>query len=125
MGKRTLSSTFRQGRRTGLWKTMPTSGDGPSSGFPRTRMVPAVGGGRPPARLGGAALAPAPRAAAGGDDREDLVGVDVEADPLQRGDELPRAGLVALRDAFDVDEGRHPAGARGRPAHLAARNSFV
>src|SRR6266508_292260 len=48
MGNRTLSSADRQGSSTGLWKTIPTSRDGPSTGWPARSTRPSVGGRRPP-----------------------------------------------------------------------------
>ena len=43
----TLSSTRRQGRRTGFWKAMPTFFRGAVTDRPSTRTVPRVAGRRP------------------------------------------------------------------------------
>ena len=40
----TLSSTVRQGRSTGCWKTIPTSGKGSRTTVSRTRTVPVLTG---------------------------------------------------------------------------------
>ena len=57
----TLSSTVRQGRSTGCWKTKPTSGSGRRPAGRRIRMLPLVGGTRPGDQLEQRALAAAAR----------------------------------------------------------------
>src|SRR4029077_11219596 len=49
--KSTLSSTVRQGSRTGCWKTKPTSGNGPRTGWSRTWIWPLEGATRPATSL--------------------------------------------------------------------------
>src|SRR5215831_19447898 len=48
---RTLSSTVRQGRSTGCWKTIPTSGKGARTRLSRTRTVPPLTGVSPATSL--------------------------------------------------------------------------